>query len=52
MFKQKSDNFLGSSFGLPPINVNEFKSVESQINEPTKVFDVAPKCYQLILNGG
>ena len=43
MFKQKSDNFLGSSFGLPPINVNEFKSVESQINEPTKVFDVAPK---------
>ena len=43
MFKQKSDNFLGSSFGLPPININEFKSVESQVNEPAKVFDVAPR---------
>ena len=51
MFKQKSANFLGSSFGLPPINVNEFKSAESQVKEPTKVFDI-PLKWSIIVNGG
>ena len=43
LFKQKSANFLGSSYGLPPINVNEFRSAESQEKEPTKVFDINHK---------
>ena len=43
LFKQKSANFLGSSYGLPPINVNEFKSAESELIESSKVFDITHK---------
>ncbi len=43
LFKQKSANFLDASFGLPPININEFKSAELNEKEPTKVFKISPK---------
>ena len=43
LFNQKSANFLGASYGLPPVNINEFKSAESHVKESTKVFDINSK---------
>ena len=43
IFKQKSINFLTSSFGLAPININEFKPIIEANSGPNKIIDLSPK---------
>ena len=43
IFKQKSINFLTSSFGLAPINVNEFKPIIETNSGANKIIDLSPK---------
>jgi cell division septation protein DedD len=43
IFKQKSINFLTSSFGLAPINVNEFKPLIESSGGSNKIIDLSPK---------
>ncbi len=43
IFKQKSINFLTSSFGLAPININEFKPLIEANGGPNKIIDLSPK---------
>ena len=43
IFKQKSINFLTSSFGLAPINVNEFKPLIEANGGSNKIIDLSPK---------